>query len=338
MSEKLQRGADNVVQHVLRVTEGEEVALFEWEAARFRDVFRDAVRRAGGVPVPIDTSDLAEASEAQATAAITRRAGDATASILCAAHGIPPALSMAVLALASQRRLRHLHLTRIDARLFSQSYRADPERIARLNARVVEAIEAAGSLQATSDAGTDVRIGTSARYPLLSSDGRPGPGEPDNLPSGSVLFHPATVDGVFVADRGALGAIRPDPTELRRHPLRVYLERGRAVRFESGSDAIAELARGYATQHPDATRVGIVAFPTNYVIRSETRLEVQDALLPGLNIILGFSHHRATRAPYQCPIQLRLFGRRLDVRAGDAPLVERGRHADSLASEIDLFR
>lgn len=338
MSEKLRRGADNVVQHVLQVKQGERVALFEWEAARFRTVFRDAVRRAGGEPVEVDARDLARSSEADATRALADRLDGAVASILCAEHGIPPALSMAVLAVASRAKLRHLHLTRIDERLFSQSYRADPLRIAKLNARVVEAIEAAGSLHATSPAGTDVHIGVSSRYPLLSSDGRPSPGNPDNLPSGSVLFHPATVDGVFVADRGALGAIRPDPAALRRHPLHVHLERGRAVRFESSDDDIAAMAREYAEQHADATRVGIVAFPTNYVIRSETRLEVQDALLPGLNIILGFSHHRATRAPYQCPIQLRLFGRRLDVRAGETALVEQGRHAEALAAEVDLFR
>ena len=334
----LRSGAENIVRRFLCVEPGEKVGLLSWNADPLRSVVAAAVAEAGAEPVAIDTDDLLAASQPRATAALSTRLARCTTSVLLAEHGIPPALSMAVLDVAARMQLRHLHLTRIDPRLFGQSYRADPERIAQINQRLIAQLEGARTVEVTSASGTELKVRLDARHPLLACDGRPAPGRPDNLPSGAVHVHPASVDGIFVADRGAIGAVRPDPAMLRRHPLRFHFSAGRAERVESDSAALLEVVEDYRGRHEHAMRVGSVAFPTNYVIRSESGLEVQDALLPGLNVNLGYSNAEATNAPYRCPIQLRLFGRRMDVRAGSVPLVEGGRLTDALVGEIDPFR
>lgn len=334
----LRHGADNIVRRFLAVEPHEKVGLLSWNADPLRSLVASAVAEAGAEPVPIDTADLLAASQPRATAALSTRLARCTTSVLLAEHGIPPALSMAVLDVAARMQLRHLHLTRIDPRLFTQSYRADPERIAQINQRVIARLAGARTLEVTSASGTELTLRLDARYPLLAYDGRPGPGRPDNLPSGAVHVHPASVDGVFVADRGAIGAVRPDPALLRRHPLRLHFAAGRAERVDCDSATLLEAVEDYRSQHEHAMRVGLVAFPTNYVIRSESGLEVQDALLPGLNVNLGYSNAEVTNAPYRCPIQLRLFGRRMDVRAGSVPLVEAGRLTEALVGELDPFR
>lgn len=334
----LRHGADNIARRFLAVAPNERVALLSWNADSLRALVASAVTEAGAQPALVDLSDLADASQPRASTALASRLAGCSASMLLAEHGIPPALSMATLDAVTRARIRHLHLTRVDPRLFAQSYRADPELIAQINERVVARLEGARSLEVTSASGTALTVRLDARYPLLASDGRPEPGRPDNLPSGTVHFHPASVDGVLVADRGAIGAVRPDPSLLRRYPLRFHFAGGRVERVESDSAELLETVEDYRRRDENAMRVGIVAFPTNYVIRSETGLEVQDALLPGVNVILGYSNAEATKAPFKCPIQLRLFGRRQDVKVGGAGIVEAGRLSDELVGEIDPFR
>lgn len=326
------------MQRCLVARPGERVGLLSWNADGLRDVVVDAVRDAGAEPVLVPIDDLVDASESRATLVLTGRLTRCGASALLAEHGVPPAISMGVLKAAEQLSLRHLHLTRIDPRLFAQSYRADPELIAQINARMAGHLEGARLLEVTSPAGTELTVKLDARYPVLSMSGRPEPGRPDNLPSGTIIFHPASVDGVFVADRGAIGAVRPDPALVRRYPISVRFEGGRALSVESRSRELAQTVEGFFTMHEHARRVGLVALPTNYVVRSEAGMEVQDGLLPGVNVVLGYSSPTTTNAPYHCPIQLRLFGRRIDARVGGSLLVSSGRLTSEIVGELDPFR
>ena len=335
----LRFGAENIATRFLRVSAGDDVGLMSWQASELSVLLAAAVSGAGGNPVTVDLSDLKDAGQVRATTTLTRRMAHLTSSVLLAKHGIPPRLSMGILDTAVHLRLRHLHLTRIDPRLFIQSYRADPDLIARINERVVHHLTGARALSVSSRAGTRLEIRLDHAYPLLAADGRPEPARPDNLPSGTVNFHPARVDGVFVADRGAIGAVRPDTALLRRHPLTFHIENGVVVEVESRAPELATLIKeNYAKLHKHALHVGLIAVPTNYVIRSETGLEVQDALLPGVNVILGYSNEAASRAPFKCPVQLRLFARGLTVSAGAVQLVKEGRLVDGLVRDVDPFR
>jgi leucyl aminopeptidase (aminopeptidase T) len=332
-SDAAARGAENVIARCLAVRAGERVAIVAWRTSPLVGLLVSACTKADAEPIVHDAEEILDLSRF-----LDRALDGVRASVLLAAHGVPPPLSMAMLSAARERGLRHLHLTRADARLFEQSYRAEPARIAELNERVRQALERARSIEARGENGTALTIGLAPGYPLLAADGRPIAGRPDNLPSGFVFFHPASASGTVVADRGLLGAIRIGRDRLRGAPVSFELEAGKLRAFHTSDEATRREIEGYLASHSNAGHVGLVSIPTNYVIRAESGLEVQDALLPGLGLSLGFSDHEHTRAPFHCPVQLRILSRKLDVNAGSRAITRAGRMVAELVEGIDPFR
>lgn len=335
MSDAAKRGAENVIRHCLAVQPDDRVVLLSWRTAPLMRLLETACLDLGVRPTVISTDAQASASDVERW--VNQVLDGGTVSALLAEHGVPPPLSMAVLDAAKRRSLRHLHLTRADLRLFEQSYRAEPQRIAELNARVRAVLSSATEVQARGDNGTELRVTLSRTLPLMSANGQPEAGRADNLPSGFVFFHPASVEGTITADRGLLGAIRIGRDRLRS-PISFEIENSR-VRAVRGDDAAlrAEI-EGYLSSHVHAPRVGLISVPTNYVVRAESGLDVQDALLPGLGLSLGYTDHENSKAPFACPVQLRVLSRKLDVVAGGRTLVRAGRLDDELVRGIDPFR
>ena len=335
MSDAAKRGAENVIRNCLAVQPKERVVLLSWRTESLVRFLEAACLEAGATPVVLATEAQASASDVERWA--NQALEGATASVLLAAHGVPPPLSMAVLDVAKRRSLRHLHLTRADLRLFEQSYRAEPARIAELNERVRAVLAASTEMHARGPNGTDVRVVLSRSLPLLVANGRPDPGRADNLPSGFVFFHPSTVEGTVTADRGLLGAIRIGRDRLRA-PVTFLIENSRVREVRCEAPALRAEIDGYLSSHVHAPRVGLISLPTNYLARAESGLDVQDALLPGLGLSLGYTDHENSKAPFACPVQLRILSRKLDVSAGGRALVRAGRLEDDLVRGIDPFR
>lgn len=331
----LDRGVENIVQRCLCVTRGERVALVHWKSPELVGVFEEALRSAGA---DVTRTDLgARSSVLPGTSASLSSAFEGrSASLLVAAQEFPMPLSFAVREAARNAKLRHLHLAGLDARVLSQSARAEPERLFAIGARVADAITTAGALMTHSDAGTALEVRASRAFPLLIGTGRPEPGNAENVPAGFVYWHPPEVRGVFVADRGV--ALTGHRINTRRSPVRVVIESSRVRSVECADPETLARIDEYLASHPNAGRVGTAVFPTNYLVRSEIGVHAQDELSPGLNVNLGFSHAAVSRAPWDAPVQLRLLARRLTVRAGDRSLVENGRHAEDLVEGADPFR
>lgn len=327
------RGADMVVGPCLGTQPGDLVAVLRWRASSEAALLVEALGRLGASSRSIVLSEDGNA------ALLASELGRVDRSLLVAEDGLPPALSMEILDLTRRHALPHLHLTRCCLQLFSGSYRADPERIARINAGVVDVVRRARTLELSGAGGTSATVALSPDLPVLSADGRARPGEPDNLPSGFVYVHPKDVSGTFVADHMVIGSGRIDRRRLARSPATFEIADGTVRDVRCGDENIAAELRAYLEKHRHAGRVGLVSLPTNYVVRVAAQIDVQDALLPGASLGLGYSDAPRSGAPYQCPIQLRLFARRLTVRVHDGPLlVEAGRWCDEWVSGRDLFR
>jgi hypothetical protein len=214
----------------------------------------------------------------------------------------------------------------------ASSSRADPSVIARLNSYVRQRLSAARSIRFESAAGTSLDARTGAGYPLVEASGRPRSGEWDNSPSGILYFHPASVQGTFVADRIAHSAGYPiDPKRLRNAPIVLRFANGRVVEHRCVDREIAESFARYLGAHPNAGRVGFLCVPTNYLALAEFGHVGHDGLLPGLRLQLGFSDASSTRAPYDLDFGCWLTARKLTVRCGGDDLVHEGRFAGELA-------
>jgi leucyl aminopeptidase (aminopeptidase T) len=334
-----ERGAQNVVERYLRVQPGEEVRLFTWRANEVAALITAAIKRAGGVVIRVPLEPL----ERETNKIYLRRYFDealagAPASILMASHGMPILFSVASTEAAEAARSRHLHAVNVDARVMGQSMRADPVKLAVINERLVEMLRAS-RVRVTSDAGTNLEVSLSSKLPITKSDGRPTQERWDNIPSGFVCAHPADISGTLVVDRSVAGpSVVVDAAGLRKNPLKVVFTAGRVENVECGDEKTRASVRAYLGSHPDAGRVGMIVMPTNYLVRSEIGLQIQDGLLPGLSVYLGYTNAATTKATYDAPVQLRLFGRRQTVEVRGQRIVHAGRFDATLVEGIDPFR
>lgn len=334
-----ERGAQNVVERCLRVQPGEDVRLFTWRADEVAALVTAAIKRAGGAitRVPLEPMER-ETNKAYLRRSFDETLAGTTASILIASHGMPALLSIAATEAAESAGSRHLHAVSVDARVMGQSMRADPMKLAVINERLVEMLRAS-RVRVTSDAGTNLEVSLSGKLPIAKSDGRPAQGRWDNIPSGFVCAHPGDVSGTLVVDRSVAGpTVVADPAALRKNPLKVTFAAGRVEDVECGDAKILAGVNAYLGSHTDAGRVGMIVMPTNYLVRSEIGLQIQDGLLPGLSIYLGYTNAAITKAAYDAPVQLRFFGRRQTVEVRGQRLVQAGRFDATLVEGIDPFR
>ncbi len=329
------RGVDNILRNCLRVARGERVALLHWKSPDLLALFDDALSRLGAIVTRVDLAGRSSVPPGASPTTISGLDGCAV-SMLIAAQEFPMALSFAVRNSVQTAKTRHLHLGGLDLRVLAQSARAEPERLELIAARVCDAITSAGVISVASELGTSLEVRVSRAFPLITGAGRPEPGAGDNIPAGFVYWHPADVRGVFVADRGL--ALSGHRIVTRRAPVKLVIEGSRVREYECVDDEICAKIEAYFSANANASRVGTVVFPTNYLVRSEIGVHAQDELSPGLNINLGFTNASITRAPWDAAVQARLLARKLTVRAGDRSLVEAGRHTELLVEGVDPFR
>lgn len=339
--EPREAGAHNLVARSLGLEAGDALHLFSWNAD---DVVEPIVEAAVSLGVRCSRTDLAtlpppKGSARSLTSILREKIGDAVATTMIARPGIPAALSVSVIDAITQKRCRHAHMVRADPRILAQSLRADPAVLHAINERILDLLSLPVTLQVEGPGGTALEVLLTDAHRMTPGDGRPTAERWQTFPSGYVSTHPTRVRGVFVADRNVLASeaagLQP---KVRKCPVRFELEDSRVTSFSTDDAELRGIVQRYLASHPNAARVGMVMLPTNYLVRTEVGLESQDELVPGLNLNLGFTSQTETNAPYEAPVQLRLLGRRLEVRARNIPIVEGGRLADRFVAGLDPFR
>lgn len=328
------KGADVIVTRCLQLERGESLHVLSWGADAVAAALIRAAERAGGKPKRIALENLG----GEGSAPVATGMAGATASVLVAEEGLSTLLRYAVVRAAQQVRSRHVHMPHVDVRVLSQGGRADPDILSKINERVMEIVRQPSRIRVTSPAGTDLEIGFAPQFALVSANGRPARGAADNVPSGSVYTHPASIRGTFVADRGLVGSDIVTTTIVRRHPVVFEFADGYVKSFRSDDPALVDQIDEHFASHTRAAMVGHVTIPTNYLVRSEIGVQVQDNLLPGINVSLGFSASKLTKAPADAPVQLTLLARRLTVTANGRAIVTDGRFEQDIVEGLDPFR
>jgi len=335
------RGAKNVVTRCLAAKPGERVHVLVYRGEALYPFLAAAIEDAGAVPVRVALEMFASATAtvAECSAKLAPLLAGATATMLLAPERPPPAMSVAIAKTTESIRARHLHMLQVDERLLAQSVRADPDLLILVNERVQAVLRPPCDVRLTSDAGTDVDLHLSSKHPLLASAGRPSPGTSENLPAVHVYTHPARFKGTLVVDRAVFGpGVDLDRALVRKDPPRVAFVNGKVSSIEGGDPTVRKAIDGYLASHAYADHVGLVVFPTNYLVRSEARIDRQDMLLPGVSVSLGYASAENTRAPYEAPVQLVFLGRRQTVAVGAKKIVDAGRFDAVLSEGVDPFR
>lgn len=192
--------------------------------------------------------------------------------------------------------------------LFSEGLGVTPTELSERNVALLERLMPARRIRVTSGSGTDLRVSfNSSKYRWISNRGVWRPGKFVILPAGEVATFPDAIEGVFVADFAfnANFITRLD-ARLNRTPVRVWVEDGRAVRYEC-SDATVQAFLADSFKSACSRRVGEIGFGTNTGVRAPVPLNSHiNERHPGLHLGFGQSNQSPALVGYECPIHLDL--------------------------------
>lgn len=320
------RGAENLVRNHLRVAPGERVVVFHLGAGEVRPPILAALAAVGASTEEVDLAPTQALEERDVVQLLRDRVRGATASLfLGASSGISYPWARLLVDTLDQTGVRHLHAPGISLRMLGTSLRADPALLERVNERVRERLSTGKVLTVKSPAGTDLRVALGAEYPIVAYDGIPKVGAWNSVPTGSVNWYAASVEGTYVADRIARGTHLGQTRDAARTPVRLQVTASTLTGHECADAAFAQEVDDHFGRHGNARRLGFVALSTNYVARAEIRVFAHDVILPGLRLQFGYSDQRKTHAPRTSPIWATFLGRRQTVVIDGEIVVRDGR-------------
>lgn len=207
------------------------------------------------------------------------------------------------------------------ANLFSDALHVLPEEISARNAAVLERCMTACKLRIKTPGGTDLSVTIDPKHRWISNRGTARPKGVVVLPAGEVATFPGSIAGLFVADFAFnVNAITERDARLHDHPVRVWVEEGRAVKYECDDPATSQFLSECFHTHC-AYNVGELGFGTNSGVSDAIAMNSHiNERRPGVH--LGFGQHNQDPGlvGYQCSIHLDLIARGGTVWVDDDPI------------------
>lgn len=321
------RGVDNIVRHHLRVAEGERVLILHRGDSEIVGAFAEVMRTLGADVrlTPIDGRKLA-GSDAEVATKLRALVRDVDVALYLSTDEGDADRGALIVSTMDGTSVRYLHATDVSAKALASTLRAHPDQLRATNERLAEQLARGGELTLASPAGTDLRLTLDPKYPIVPYEGVPEPGRWESVPTGAVSVYPVAADGVYVADRLLkAGALVRWGRDLQRTPLTLRLEKGRVVDLECADADVATNLRARFDADPYADAIGFVSIATNPLCLNELRSFANDALLPGLRLMFGYSDPKKTGAPRSSPHWTTVLGRRHDLKHEGTPIVAAGR-------------
>jgi Thermophilic metalloprotease (M29) len=193
--------------------------------------------------------------------------------------------------------------------LFSYALHASPEELLARNATILQRCMQARTLRIKCSSGTDLTVKLdSERFRWISNSGVRREGDTLILPAGEVATHPECIDGMLVADFAFnLNATARIDTCLEFNPVRVFIEKGKAVDFECENKGVYDLiAKCFGNLN--GANVGELGFGTNFCVQNATPLNCHiNERCPGVH--LGFGQHNQVENLYKCITHLDLISK-----------------------------
>lgn len=194
--------------------------------------------------------------------------------------------------------------------LFSTALHVLPEDLTARNTAILERLMSAERLHITTEGGSDFHVTLDPKHRWISNRGVARPGKVAILPAGEVATFPASIAGTFVADFAFnVNAVTQRDARLQDYPVTLWIEEGRAVKFECASPSVTNFLEESFRAHC-AYNVGELGFGTNTAVTEAISLNSHiNERRPGVH--LGFGQHNQDPGivGYQCAIHLDLIAR-----------------------------
>lgn len=207
------------------------------------------------------------------------------------------------------------------ASLFTDALTTTPDELSARNATILERCMGKKRLRVKTDGGTDLRIELdSEKHRWISNRGVWRQGSSVLLPAGEVATFPASIEGVLVADFAFnLNVMTKVDARLDRHPVTVWIEKNRAVRYECKDEFITKFLDECFGTHC-AHIVGELGLGTNAGVKTPISLNSHiNERHCGIHLGFGESNQPPSVVGYTCQIHLDLISRGGMVWVDDDP-------------------
>jgi len=219
---------------------------------------------------------------------------------------------------------RHAHMIGIDDQLMEEGMNADYNEIARITAKVDEAVKDARIVDVQAPSGTDMRatLDPSRRrwHPCPGIYHRPG--EFGNLPEGETFTSPMSLDGILGAE--VLGDYFSERYGVLEHPARLEVGGGRVRKVITPEDEVKRDLEQYFSQHENSNRAGEFAIGTNVALKRLSGNLLQDEKIPGVHVAFGDPYGEETGADWTCPSHCDLVSTRSTIKVDGQYLMKDG--------------
>ncbi|MEO6192589.1 MAG: hypothetical protein ABIS20_06235 [Thermoanaerobaculia bacterium] len=194
--------------------------------------------------------------------------------------------------------------------LFSTALTVSPEELTARNVALLERLMTAKRLRITTAGGSDITITLDSKHRWISNRGMARPGGVVILPAGEVATFPSSVAGKFVADFAFnANVITSVDSRLHDHPVTLWLEDGRVVRYECADETMNRFLEKSFYTHC-AYNVGELGFGTNFAVTDAIPMNSHiNERRPGIHLGLGMHNQDPGVVDYKCSIHLDLIAR-----------------------------
>jgi leucyl aminopeptidase (aminopeptidase T) len=227
--------------------------------------------------------------------------------------------------IVNRRRMRHAHMVNINRQIMLEGMRADYQKVDRLSTKILQLVQPASEIRATTPAGSDFRARLNPDYRWVKTSGLISPDKWGNLPGGEVFTTPGEVNGTFVID-GVVGDYLCDRFgSLKDGPLTVRVKENLLVEAYSENRELEDAFWKYTHTDENSSRVGEFAIGTNIELTHVIGHILQDEKFPGIHIAFGNPYGAHTGADWYSSTHIDVVGTRFDIWVDDRQIMRAGR-------------
>jgi len=217
----------------------------------------------------------------------------------------------------NRQGIRHAHMVNITPEIMTQGMRADYRAVDALSQAVLDRVQKATYVRATTPAGTDLHVALSPEYKWFKTSGIISREKWGNLPGGECFTAPGEVNGVFVVD-GVVGDFLCARYGILEHtPLTIWIEDNRIRRVACDNKQLEEDFWEYTHTDGNSDRVGEFAIGTNIGVTKVIGNILQDEKFPGIHIAFGDPYGAHTGAPWRSSTHIDVVGLHFNIWLGN---------------------
>lgn len=224
----------------------------------------------------------------------------------------------------NRKRLRHAHMVNIEKKIMLEGMRADYRRVDELTSRVMNIVNKAAVIRATTPAGTSIEAKLTPDYKWIKTSGIISADKWGNLPGGETFTSPLEVNGRFVVDGVVGDYLCAKYGDLQETPLTLEVKGNRLVLAESANQDLAREFWEYTHRDENSDRVGEFAIGTNLAVQKVVGNILQDEKIPGIHMAFGDPYGAHTGAQWTSTTHIDVVGRNFDIWADDRQIMRAG--------------